>query len=167
MLAGRLRTEAGFAQKELTKWLIHILMPACLLITSGCCSSPHQRAVNNSNPSTEDATTRAAALRAEGFATELDFALTNQTGAILRAVYISPTDSQQWGTNLVKGDDIQDGDTINVRFNSAEKSNLWDLRVEAPNGYYTEWKNIDLRTVAKITLHARLDNEGVGVAEIE
>jgi hypothetical protein len=144
-----------------------ILLSAWLLISAGCSSSQQNAAWIKPNQTFQRESTTGTSLPLPGSANNLDFALTNLTGATLQAIYVSPTDSRGWEENVLGNDKLQDGDTINLKFDPAERAGLWDLRVEAANGYYAEWKCIDLRTVTKITLHITLDEGAAGVAEIE
>lgn len=85
----------------------------------------------------------------------------------MQAVYISPTNSPGWEENVLGDNKLDDGDSINIKFDPAERAILWDLRVEGPDRYFAEWKCINLRTVSKVTLHVKLDKQAVGIAEIE
>lgn len=93
--------------------------------------------------------------------------LVNFTGSALRAVYVSPSDSKGWEENVLGADELNDGDTIDLHFNSEERTFLWDIRVESADNHYAEWKGLDLRGVSRITLLLKLDREPVAVAEVE
>ena len=147
--------------------LANILLLACLLITAGCCSSHDATARSEANESTQGISTRAASSSPGGSANNLDFALTNSTGTTLQAVYISPTDSPGWEENVLGGDKLEDGGTVNIKFNSEERASLWDLRVEGSEGRYAEWKSINLSDISRITLHIKLDKGTAVVAEVE
>lgn len=147
--------------------MANILLLACLLITAGCCSSHDATVRSEANESTQGISARAASSPPGGSANNLDFALTNFTGITLQAVYISPTDSPGWEENVLGGDKLEDGDTVNIKFNSEERASLWDLRVEGTDGYYAEWKSIKLSDVSRITLHIKLDKGSAAIAEVE
>lgn len=97
----------------------------------------------------------------------LDFALTNFTGGPLSRIYLSPQDSAEWGEDILRGQGLSAGDSIDIRFSPEEQSPLWDLRVEAAGGYCAEWKGLDLRAANRITLRLKLFGEKVAVAEVE
>jgi len=95
-----------------------------------------------------------------------DFALTNDIGTSLSAVYISPSDSPRWQENLLAGDKLEDGGTVNIRFNREERTALWDLRIEF-GVCYAEWKSLSLRDISRIILRLNLEGQTVMVAEVE
>ncbi len=123
---------------------------ACLLAFACSCSSAGE-----------------TSMRAQGTTNNLDFALINFTGTSLHAIYISPSDSIGWEENILGGVDLADGDKINLRFNPAESTALWDIRVEGVDGRYAEWKGINLRDVYRITLRLKPAGEAVVVAEVQ
>jgi len=135
---------------------------ACL-ITGGCSShevkdsgvaSPPQRAAATTDPPANVRT------RTPGFA------LTNYTGATLKAVYLSPSDSSGWEENLLGGAELNDGETVEIRFSPAEEADLWDLKVEGLK-HFAEWKDLRLGGVSRITLVLDVVGERVVVAEVE
>jgi hypothetical protein len=93
--------------------------------------------------------------------------LVNFTGSTLRAVYLSPTDSSAWQENVLGTEQLNDGASITVNFNSEEKQTRWDIKIEGNDGHFAEWKDLDLRDAAKITLSLKLVTEPTVVADIE
>jgi hypothetical protein len=122
--------------------------------------------------------------------------LVNFTGTTLRAVYVSPSNSKGWEENVLGGDKLDDGDTVDIRFSSEDVAALWDIRVEAKieakvearveakveaqveakmearveaaDDYYAEWKNLDLHGASRIMLLLSLSGgTQVVVAEVE
>ena len=138
-----------------------------MLTTTGCCASHDATVQSRANESTQGISTQAASLPPGDSANNLDFALTNFTGATLKAVYISPSDSPGWEENVLGSDKLEDGNTVNIRFSSEERVSLWDLRVDGADGHYAEWKSINLSDVSRITLHINLDKGATVVAEVE
>ena len=95
------------------------------------------------------------------------FDLVNFSGSPIRAVYLSPGDSNGWEENVLGTDILEDGATVDIRFVSNKAPALWDMKVVARSGYYAEWKGLDLRGVSRVTLAmARIDGPAV-VAELE
>ncbi len=82
-----------------------------------------------------------------------DFKLVNKTGYELKALYVAPSKSDQWGDDILGQDVVGDGQVVNVHFSPAAKTCKWDLKVT-----YTDddsnavWTNIDLCTVEKISI---------------
>ena len=141
---------------------------SAFLLTVACaCSSQRARpgdgAVTAAPRRVDSAATTGAPARADG----LGFALANFTGATLRAVYISPSDSAGWEENILAGGVLADGATVAIGFNPEEKAASWDIRVEAVDDHYAEWKGLQLRDVSRITLLLDMVGERVVVAEVE
>jgi hypothetical protein len=95
------------------------------------------------------------------------FALANFSGTTLRAVYVSPSASGGWEENVLGGAELADGETVEIRFSPEEKAAAWDLRVEAVDEHYAEWKGLRLGEVSRVTLLLDMVGERVVVAEVE
>ncbi len=82
-----------------------------------------------------------------------DFKLVNKTGYELKALYVSPSKSDDWGDDILGEQSVGDGQVVNVHFSPKAHTCHWDLKVT-----YTDddsnavWGNIDLCTVEKITI---------------
>jgi hypothetical protein len=82
-----------------------------------------------------------------------DFKLVNKTGYELKALYVSPAKSDDWGDNILGEQVVGDSQVVNVHFSPKAGTCKWDLKVT-----YTDddsnavWGNIDLCTVEKITI---------------
>ena len=150
------RTAAGFAL-------------FCLLATACSCSSHagSHGGDGGGGPYARGTSPGASAAPAGSPAGDLGFGLANYTGSTLRAVYLSPSDSAGWEENVLGEDELKDGNTFDIRFSPEERAVLWDMRVEAVDGHYAEWKGLDLRGVSRITLLLNLVGETVVVAEVE
>ena len=96
------------------------------------------------------------------------FTLANFTGAALRAVYVSPSESAGWEENVLGGEELADGATVLIGFSPEEKAVSWDVRVEAASGHFAEWKGLRLRDISRITLVLDMvAGERAVVAEVE
>ena len=83
-----------------------------------------------------------------------DFTLVNKTGYELKALFVSPTKSDDWEDDVLGQDTLDDKQSVNVKFHSAAKSCHWDVKVVySDDDSSAVWANIDLCTVEKITLH--------------
>lgn len=87
-------------------------------------------------------------LMASAFAqAKQDFKLINKTGYEISEVYVSASKENNWG------DDIMSDDTLNVSFNNAGKTCLFDIKV-----VYEEddseaiWHDINLCKTEKVTI---------------
>lgn len=92
-------------------------------------------------------------------------AVTNRTGVAVDAIHLSPHDAPTWEEDVLASTVLADGATVVVRFDGRALPASWDLRVVGGDGRYrAEWKGLDLRRIASITL--RDAPQGV-VAELE
>lgn len=89
-----------------------------------------------------------------------DFTLVNKTGYELKAVYVGPSTSDDWGDDIMGQDVLADGQAVNIHFQPKVKACKWDLKV-----IYTEdnskavWTDIDLCNVGKITIFYDKDKD--------
>jgi hypothetical protein len=90
-------------------------------------------------------------------------AFTNATGWTIDAIYLSPDNAPAWEENVLGGDALPDGESVDIRFRSRAPAGRWDMRVDG-RGYYAEWKHLDLARIAAI--HLRL-GKGVALAELD
>lgn len=134
---------------------------AAVFLLAAACACSSQRARQDDGAATTTGApsgTRAGAL---------GFSLANFTGTALRAVYISPSESAGWEENILGGGELADGATIAIGFSPEEKTASWDIRVEAVDNHFAEWKGLRLRDVSRITLLLDMVGERVVVAEVE
>ncbi len=140
------------------------------LFASACaCSSQRIRTSDGAglaSPTSGESSSKTAAT-ASARAGVFGFALANFTGTTLRAVYISPSESAGWEENILGGGELADGATVAIGFSPEEKAVSWDIRVEAVDNHFAEWKGLHLDDVSRITLLLDMVGERVVVAEIE
>lgn len=67
-------------------------------------------------------------------------------------VYVCPTDSDEWGDDLIEGDVLQNGGDIEIVFAPDEDIVLWDVMVEDEEGNALYWRRINLMTAEEIIL---------------
>ena len=102
---------------------------------------------------------------ANGFTSDLDFTLVNQTGRSLEGLYITAADNKDWDANLLfDGKVLAAGGKIRVRFKSDAKSGFWDFNLVDDEGLSVTFKKVDLAGVDTVTLK---DVNGKITAEIE
>ena|ERR1700683_615727 len=89
-----------------------------------------------------------------------DFKLVNKTGYELKALYVSPSKSDDWGDDILGQDVLADGQVVNVHFNPKANICKWDLKVTyTDDNSNAVWGDIDLCTVEKITIHYDRKND--------
>lgn len=82
-----------------------------------------------------------------------NFRLVNKTGYELKALYVSPSKSDDWEEDVLGQDTLDDGQSVNVHFNAKTHTCKWDLKVTySDDDSSAVWHNIDLCTVEKITI---------------
>ena len=82
----------------------------------------------------------------------LDFTLVNRTGYPIDQLYVGPTTSRSWGNDILGQDTLPDTQSVNVRFNRNASACQWDLKVVYSDGDESEFRNVNLCSVARITL---------------
>ena len=82
----------------------------------------------------------------------LDFELLNETGLVIMEVYVSPTDSREWGEDIMGRDVLGDGETVEIQFSRRETACEWDLRIIDEDEDEVVWTALDLCTAEHVTL---------------
>lgn len=147
-------------RRELSKRTVVVTALAYLLAVACSCSSHAGGEGLHTQGAPSPSTTSASA-------NALSFNLTNFTGSALHTVYVSPSDSKGWEENVLGSGELNDGDSVDIRFSPEESAALWDIRVESADTHYAEWKGIDLRGVSRITLLLNISRGPVVAAEVE
>jgi hypothetical protein len=82
-----------------------------------------------------------------------NFSITNNTGMILIDVFISESDAENWGSDVIPKDMILDGETFDFTFTdvSPEKCS-WDIMFTADDGVKYYMRHVDLCSITTITL---------------
>jgi hypothetical protein len=82
-----------------------------------------------------------------------DFRLVNRTGYELNAVFVSPSQSNAWGDDILGQATLDDAAGVNIKFHAAAKTCKWDLKVVySVDSTSAVWQDIDLCSVEKITI---------------
>jgi len=83
-----------------------------------------------------------------------DFKLVNKTGYELKALYVSPSKSDDWANDILGQDVLADGQVVNVHFSPKANTCKWDLKVVySDDDSSAVWGNVDLCTIEKVTIH--------------
>ncbi|MGA1530314.1 MAG: argininosuccinate lyase [Kiritimatiellia bacterium] len=90
---------------------------------------------------------------APALALNLDFELANETGVDIYEIYISPSEMDEWGDDILEDDILEDGDVLDVSFDPYEESELWDIMVVDGDGNAIYWTGLDLTTISTVTLN--------------
>lgn len=82
-----------------------------------------------------------------------DFTLVNKTGYELKAVYVSPSKSDDWEEDVLGKDTLGDQEEWEIKFHRSTKTCKWDLKVVySDDSSSAEWSDIDLCSVEKVTI---------------
>ena len=82
----------------------------------------------------------------------LDFKLVNSTGWGIKELYIAPSASEDWGTNILKKV-LKDGETLNITFSPKATAAKWDISIVwEVGGKSVYWKGYKLTDISTITL---------------
>ena len=81
-----------------------------------------------------------------------DFTLENQTGLDLFEIYISPYSSDDWEEEILQGDILLDGHSIEIVFDNRAET-YWDLMVKDGDGNNFIWRKFNLKEITRITLY--------------
>ena len=93
-----------------------------------------------------------------------DFTLHNKTGVVIDKLFVSPSDKEEWGEDILGQDTLGDGQSVEIKFHPKEKAPKWDLKVQDSSGNSIEWHDLNLTEISEVTLH--YDN-GKGTAEVK
>jgi hypothetical protein len=91
----------------------------------------------------------ASSFAAEG---DLDFTLVNKTGKILDQVYVGPTSSEEWGSDIMGKDVVGEDESVSITFHPKATAKHWDLKIVFQDGTSSVWTNFDLTTIDEITV---------------
>jgi len=86
----------------------------------------------------------------------LDFKLVNATGYDIQSIYMSPSDSDSWGDNIIS-DILYDTYSVNIQFSPNTEAVEWDLRADwvmedGAEQEYVYWKGLRVDEITKLTL---------------
>lgn len=81
-----------------------------------------------------------------------EFIIINNTGRTICALYIAPSNTNDWQDNLLEQTILGIADQATLPFHRNEPAAYWDIRVVYDNGFSDNWKHCQLRKQLFITL---------------
>lgn len=81
----------------------------------------------------------------------LDFTIENQTGFTFKELYISASDKDDWGKNLLSSP-LKDGASKKMKAKPTAKVTMYDLRAVYADGKAVVWKELEPSKFARVTL---------------
>ena len=101
--------------------------------------------------------------------TVLDFKLVNNTGYTFYAVYLTDTDTEDWGEDILPDAMVEDGDVIDITFDYIDDETIctWDLKLteDASEETWVYLNELDLCEAKIVTIY--IDEDGEYAFEIE
>jgi hypothetical protein len=89
-----------------------------------------------------------------------DFVLDNDTGYDLKNLYISPTTTNDWQEDVLGEDVLQNGQSVKIHFPGGRAETCeWDLKVTYQDDTSHEWRDVNLCSVATITIHYNVGSD--------
>jgi hypothetical protein len=82
-----------------------------------------------------------------------DFSIVNSTGYQIDEIYVGPSSDPNWGRDLLGQNVLASGQTFNVTFPPATRECMFDIKVVYNDRDQTEWRQINLCQVSRMTLH--------------
>jgi hypothetical protein len=82
----------------------------------------------------------------------LDFTLINKTGVTIEEIYVSPSDDDKWGKDVMGRDVLKNGEKVDITFSRSEATCKWDLKIIDEDKDEGVWENIDLCKAEEITI---------------
>lgn len=87
-----------------------------------------------------------------GVALAKDIVVMNGTSFSLHGLSISPSESKNWGPNLLQGDTLKPGEGLKIKISG--DANNWDLAVTDDDNAQVSFDNLDFRKASQVTLHS-------------
>lgn len=93
-----------------------------------------------------------------------DFKIINRSGATIEKLWISPSSSDDWEDEMLKGNGVRNGTTKNITFsgNYAEDECQFDLKYIDANEDTWTFNKIDLCKVSELTFKRNSDDKVIG-----
>ena len=87
-----------------------------------------------------------------GDQTNQNFTLTNNTGHVVTTLAVSPSNSDQWGPDILGRDVLANGESASITFPRAETACEWDIKATYDDGDTTDARGVNLCTTTTVTL---------------
>jgi hypothetical protein len=91
-------------------------------------------------------------LASVAFAGAQDFVLVNNTGYPIYVVNVSPASTNNWEEDILGKQILNNGEALQVNF-GAGSTQYWDIQAVFEDNSSLSWYNIDLLSVAQVTLN--------------
>lgn len=92
-----------------------------------------------------------AVFKAQVFADIQDFTVINKTGSAITHLYVSHASENNWGSDLLGGKELADGESVLIKFSGYGDKCDFDIKITDNNGKAWVLYNVDLCTLHDIT----------------
>jgi len=83
---------------------------------------------------------------------KLDFTLYNKSGYVIVELYVSPSNDEEWGEDILGQDVIGDDESADITFTRGEASCNWDLKIVDDEEDEVTWTSLNLCQANEVTL---------------
>jgi hypothetical protein len=90
---------------------------------------------------------------APAFAGDQDFKLVNKTGYQIDEVYVGPSNSDNWGKDIMGTGSLEANRSVDISFTAPPSVCKWDMRVKYSDGDASEWTGLNLCSISTVTLY--------------
>ena len=89
------------------------------------------------------------------FAGSQDFTLLNRSVYSITGFWVAPADSDSWEENLLAGDSLAPGESLDISFDNSNNVRWWNFRIKDSNGKVWTWvkKKYDLTQIGQVTFY--------------
>ena len=105
-------------------------------------------------PAGNAAAGNSAAAAPAGGEAQQNFSVVNNTGHTVVTLNVSPTNQDSWGPDILGRDVLPNGQSAQITFPRNTSQCSWDIKATYDDGTNTDMRNVDLCTVATVTLTA-------------
>lgn len=86
------------------------------------------------------------------FAGSQDFTLVNGSASSICFVYVSPSNSNDWGSDILGAEEcLAPGQSVDIAFDAGSQA-MWDLRVEDNDSGQEDYLGFNLNAISKVTI---------------
>jgi hypothetical protein len=89
-----------------------------------------------------------------GAEAQQNFTVVNNTGHTVVTLKVSPTSQDSWGPDILGRGTLGNGESAQITFPRNTTQCAWDIQATYDDGTNTDMRNVDLCTVATVTLTA-------------
>jgi hypothetical protein len=90
-------------------------------------------------------------------ANDADYTITNHTGMTIASIYVSPSNENEWGPDIMAEDTLADGEECGLKFHEDAEECEWDIKIVDEEGDEHIVEGIDMCEDHSITFEEEGD----------